>query len=213
MHNAALLTASCRVWMVCLLCMALGACGLSLSRPAPTKQSFLLHATRTDVGTASIHPHILRVNRFDVAQPFNGKSLVYRTSETGFETDYYNEFVANPAGMLTERATVWLREARVFQNVIPMVSTLEHRYVLEATGAELYGDFREAAQPAAVLSLRVYLARDDDKTVIVYDKTISRRIPVASRTPEAIVVGLDRALEGVLRELETDIARLKLAGP
>jgi cholesterol transport system auxiliary component len=199
-----------RVALLLALSVLLGACGLSLSRPAPTKQTFLLHATRADAGATSVHPHVLRVNRFDIAQPFNGKSLVYRTSETGFETDYYNEFVAAPAGMLTERATVWLRQAGVFRNIIPMTSSLEHRYLLEATGAELYGDFRDAAQPIAALALRVYVARDDDKAVIVYDKTLARRVPIASRTPEAVVMGLDRALEGILRELETDLARLDL---
>ena len=191
-------------------CLAMCA-ACSLSRPAPIKQSFLLHATRAGGAPAAAVPQTLRINRFDVAAPFNAKPLVYRLAETRFEPDYYNEFVANPAGMLTERATTWLREAGVFKNVIPMSSTLDHRFVLEAAGTELYGDFRDPGAPAAVLAMRFFLARDDARAEIVYDKTLTRRIAIASRTPEAVVTGLDQALDGVLRELEADLRRVVVA--
>ncbi len=202
-----------RALALMLLVVALAGCGVSLSRPAPEKMSFLLHASRASAQPAArAHAHTLRINRFDVAQPFSGKPLVYRTGETRFETDFYNEFVATPAGMLTERTAGWLRDARTFRNIIPMTLTIEHRYVLEATGVEMYADLRDAAQPQAVLSIRFYLARDDAQSAILYDKTIARRVPLGARAPEAIAAGLDRALIGVLETLEADLAALTLEG-
>lgn len=197
-----------------LLAVTLGGCGVNLSRPAPQKQSFLLQATRPAAATTSQsarHAHILRINRFDVAQPFNGRPLVYRTAEGRFETDFYNEFVATPAGMLTERTAGWLREARAFRHVIPMTSSLEHRFVLEATGVEMYGDFGDA-EPAAVLSIRFFLARNDANSAIVYDRTHARRVPIASRSPALVARGLDQALAAILAAFETDLLALTLSG-
>ena len=54
--------------------------------------------------------------------------------------------------MLGNRMAEWLDRAGPFKTVAQPGSARPARYVLEATVAELYGDFREGKSPAAVLT-------------------------------------------------------------
>lgn len=185
------------------LASILGAC--SLSRPTPVKQSFLLNAERAGAATASTLPLALRVNRFVVAQPFDGRPLVYRASDLRFEIDFYNEFLALPATMLTERTMRWLGDARVFSAVVPMTSNLDARHVLEGAVWTMHGDYRNPQTPSATLGVRFLLARDDAAGPTLLDRSFTRTVKVVDRSPERLVAAFDEALSGILGELETAI--------
>lgn len=191
--------------VIVLLAMSmLAAC--SLSRPAPVKQSFLLNATRPAATTPAAPTHAaLRINRFTVAQPADGRPIVYRATDLRYELDFYNEFLALPATMLTERTLAWLSDAQVFAAVVPMTSSLDARYVLEASAFRLGGDFRDPQAPRAVLALRTILARDDAPGNVLMDRAFEQSVPIPDRSPDAVVAGLDRALAGVLADLETQL--------
>ncbi|MFN0299813.1 MAG: hypothetical protein ACKVQU_05610, partial [Burkholderiales bacterium] len=170
--------------LACLV-SALGAC--SLSRPAPVKQSFLLSAERAGAATSSGMPLALRVNRFVVAQPFDGRPLVYRASDLRFEIDFYNEFLALPATMLTERTMRWLGDAKVFSAVVPMTSSLDARHVLEGAVWTMHGDYRNPQAPSATLGVRFLLARDDAAGPTLLDRSFTRTMKVNDRSPERLV--------------------------
>ncbi|MEO7404580.1 MAG: hypothetical protein ABIU95_13010 [Burkholderiales bacterium] len=193
----------------------LAAC--SITQPAPIKQTFLLDPPASSSATSTAattslpgHPHLLRVNRFVVAQPFDGRALVYRIGDHRFETDFYNEFVAWPATMLTEGTMRHLAQAGVFRAAVPMNSSLDARYVLEGAVTTLHGDFRPNQPPAAVLAIRFLLARDDAATGLVYEKLIERRIELVSRSATALVAALDTANAAILAELARDLRALTL---
>jgi len=180
----------------------LAAC--SLSRPAPVKQSFLLNATRpaTTTAAAPANAGALRINRFTVAQPADGRPIVYRATDLRYELDFYSEFLALPATMLTERTIAWLSDARLFAAVVPMTSSLDTRYVLEASAFRLGGDFRDPQAPRAMLGVRYILARDDAPGSILMDRAFEQSVPITDRSADALVAGLDRALAGMLGDLE-----------
>lgn len=185
-----------------------GACGLS--RPSPERQSYLLNVPPVEErAKAPPGAPVLRVNRFAVAQPFDGKGLVYRATDTRYEADFYHQFLAFPATLVTENATSWLATRGLFAAVVPSGSTLDSSHVLEAAVPALYGDFRGEA--AAVLSIRFLLARDDGTGGLLYDRLIERRVPLAARTPDALVRGLDTAFAQILGELDLDLRKLDLA--
>jgi uncharacterized lipoprotein YmbA len=200
-----------RVGRTCVLgaaVLALGACGLS--RPSPERQSYLLNVPPVEErAKAPPGAPVLRINRFTVAQPFDGKGLVYRATDTRYEADFYHQFLAFPATLVTENAMSWLATRGLFAAVVPSGSTLDSSHVLEAAVPALYGDFRGEA--AAVLSIRFLLARDDGTGGLLYDRLIERRVPLAARTPDALVRGLDAALAQILGELDADLRKLDLA--
>lgn len=187
------------------LAAAMIASGCSLSRPAPVKQSFLLDAARTGATQPKAFAGVLRVNRFTVAQSFNGRAMVYRADDQRFEVDFYNEFLALPATMMTERATSWLAAARLFDTVVPMTSGMDTHYLLEAEVTDFYGDFRSANDPRAVLAARFFLAREASGRVL-YERAIARSVPIAGAGAAQLVRGLEQALSETLAQLEADLA-------
>ncbi|MFM9885733.1 MAG: hypothetical protein ACKVQT_22115, partial [Burkholderiales bacterium] len=147
-------------------------------------------------------PLALRVNRFVVAQPFDGRPLVYRASDLRFEIDFYNEFLALPATMLTERTMRWLGDAKVFSAVVPMTSNLDARHVLEGAVWTMHGDYRNPQAPSATLGVRFLLANDDANGPTLLDRSFTRTVRVTDRSPERLVAAFDEALSGILGELE-----------
>lgn len=190
--------------IVVLASLLLGA-GCSLTQPAPLKLAYLLDPppARTQLVATRPPAAVLRVNRFAVAQPFDGRALVYRLGDTRYEADYYHEFLAFPATMLTESTLRHLAATGLFKAVVPMTSSLDSRLVLEASVVSLYGDFR-AATPNAVIGIRFLMARDGGGEIL-YDKLIERRIALNGRNAAALVTGYDTALGEVLRELSADL--------
>ncbi len=194
------------VALLILLCAAwlLGAC--SLSRPTVAKQSFLLGVERSGAAapdtTPNVIPHPLRVNRFVVAQPFDGRPLVYRATDLRYEIDFYNEFLALPATMLTERTMRWLADARLFNAVVPMTSNVQARHVLEGTVWTMHGDYRNREAPTATIGIRFLLARDDIAGPMLLDQSFTRSVKVTDRSPDRLVAALDEALGAMLSELE-----------
>ncbi|MSQ20056.1 MAG: hypothetical protein EXR39_11000 [Betaproteobacteria bacterium] len=183
------------------------ACSLSgPSRPAPVKQSYLLNAERTGPTNAGHIPLALRVNRFVVAQPFDSRPLVYRATDLRFETDFYNEFLALPATMVTERTMRWLADARLFSAIVPMNSNIDARLVLEGSVWTLHGDYRNPQAPRAIIGIRFLLARDDTEGPTLLDRSFTRSVPVADRSPDQLVAAFDVALSRILAELEVAMA-------
>ncbi len=201
MHRSRRLAALCGLACAALV---LGAC--SLSRPTPVKQSFLLAAERAGAASTNGVPVALRVNRFVVAQPFDGRPLVYRAADLRFEIDFYNEFLALPATMLTERTMRWLADARLFSAVVPMNSNVDARHVLEGAVWTMHGDYRNPQAPTATISIRFLLARDDTPGPTLLDRSFTRTVKVTDRSPERLVAAFDEALSGILGELESAIA-------
>lgn len=198
---------------VALATLALAAC--SLSRPAPDRQSFLLNPPGGGMNTGpsavvTRDAPSVRVNRFAVAQPFGGKSLVYRLDDHRYETDFYHQFLALPGTMLTEGTIGFLGAHGRFRATVPMSSSVAARYVLEASVTSLLGDFRAEQAPAAVMAVRFLLARDSADATVLYDRLIEKRVPIPARTPQALVAGLDTAFAQVLTELDSDLRKLTL---
>jgi ABC-type uncharacterized transport system auxiliary subunit len=209
-----------RLGAVAVLSVMLGLGSCSLSRPAPLKHSYLLHATRpsTAVTAEASAPSArastaLRVNRFVVAQPFDGRPLVYRADALRFEVDFYSEYLALPATMVTERAIQWLSAARLFSAVVPMASSLDAAYVLEGAVTDLYGDFRDPAKPQAVIAIRFLLAREDAGSRVLLDRQFARAVPIGDRAAATLIEGIDRGLTEILTEAEQAIAATLPAAP
>ena len=74
-------------------------CTLSgcVSRPPLHKQTFTFTAPAIDPTNAVASERVLGVRRLQIAPPFDGRSLVYRTGEVSYVRDPYAEFLDPPA--------------------------------------------------------------------------------------------------------------------
>jgi uncharacterized lipoprotein YmbA len=184
----------------------IGACSIGKPIPTPTTYSIDPASAVADAG-APAHPERLRVGRVQVAAPYDRPALVYRLTTVRYASDPYHAFLAEPGPMLGNRIAAWLDQAGLFKAVAGPGSTPPASLVLEATVTELYGDFQRNAEPAAVMAIRITIV--DQVSVrpqVTYERTISRRIPLANTTPEDLVRGYDTALAEILSQLATDLS-------
>src|SRR5215469_7815251 len=69
-----------------------------LSKPALNKQTF---AFNTPAVTNEVSgTYVLGIKSLQIAPPFDGRSLVYRTGEFSYQRDPYAEFLGSPAQLL-----------------------------------------------------------------------------------------------------------------
>ncbi|MCB1325060.1 MAG: membrane integrity-associated transporter subunit PqiC [Spirochaetales bacterium] len=187
--------------LISIMCVVVG-CLPELERAAPEKRSYAIELERqTREGPALFADLNLEVQRFQVERRFSDRPLVYRTGEVEYEADFYNEFLVAPGSNLEGEARRWLDDRGLFRAVLGSPSRLRARLLLETAVEALYGDFRDS--PAAVLEMHVFLLTRNGEVLL--DRRYARRVPLESRSPEALVRGYGRALEAVLGELEQDI--------
>lgn len=182
-----------------------------LSRPALKKQSFVFSlAPKPSAASARSSRGPLDLRRVEVAAPYDSQSFVYRTGEFSYEQDPYAQFLVPPAEALSTALRGGFRSSGAFSAVTEPGSALQASVSAEIYIDQLYGDFRNPAQPAAVLSARVLFFADrngvPDKAAFQKDYTF--RVPLKARTAAALMNGwnqeLDQLIQKAIAEFRTN---------
>jgi cholesterol transport system auxiliary component len=193
-----------------LLLFALSASCVSLERSYPEKRFFVVELGDTAQRSNPAGDQTLLVSGLRVSPRYADKSFVYRTSESGYESDFYNQFLTSPDTMLSEEVRKGLGASPAFKYVIGPSSQLQPNYVLEGSVNALYGDFRNLNKPAAVLEIEFFLHNEDSANPgIVLQKRYIKTVPLSGRSPEALIKGWSQALESILADLNTDLQNAK----
>jgi uncharacterized lipoprotein YmbA len=192
--------------------LILGACSIGKSIEQAT--TYIIEPTPPASNTAARQADTLRMGYVRVAAAFAGNALVYRVDDVQYVSDPYHAFIADPAAMLGNRMAEWLDHAGPFKVVAQpgsMQSANSAPYLLEATVTELYGDTRAGTPAAAVITIQFALVdTSGPRAVTVYERTISRHVPVEQPKPAALVRGYGAALSEILSQLSGDLASLPL---
>jgi uncharacterized lipoprotein YmbA len=186
--------------------LCLGAC--SIGRPIPTATTYSIEAAPAkSEARGPGRLETLRVGRVQVAAPYDGPSLVYRLTAVRYVSDPYHAFLSDPGLMLGNRIATWLDQSGVFERVSGSESVRSAPMVLEATVTELYGDYQQSAEPAAVMTVRFTIVDQvNARPQIAYERTITRHIRVADTSADELVGGYDTALAEILSLLATDLS-------
>lgn len=185
--------------------------GCGNDRPAVERQSFMLQVERTGPAAMSAPAQgALRVGRVAVAPPFDERPLVYRRDDVRYETDFYNQFAADPADMLAQALAGWLSQSGLFQRVVLPGGVGTADYRLETSVSALYVDF-QAETPAAVLNVRWRLVRDGDGATVV-DLDSRQRVPLAERSSAGAARAYRQALQQALGQLEKAVSAALVEG-
>jgi len=205
--------AATKLVSLALAMMALAACAIGKTVPQP--KTYLVQPAATPDATAARPPtESVRIGGVRVAASYSGNALVYRVGEVEFVSDPYNQFVTEPGAMFADQIASWLNRAGPFRPVLPPESALPTRYVLDATITELFGDFRPAGAPRAVLAIQFTLLDEGRaRPQLLLERLIERRVDLTKATPEALVQGYGVALSSILEELRTGLQVIAKAVP
>jgi uncharacterized lipoprotein YmbA len=177
--------------MLIVVCVGafVGGCS-SFQRPFPTKGRYALNvsaptSSETPVQTAPTSTAGLRIEPVRVSDPYNGVSFVYRTGELAYTIDYYNEFIAPPAKLLTDAAVAMMRQKNIFSSVVGPWATTDSRWRLESTITSMHGDYRKSSSPQAVIEGHFILIDETpDASRIAGQWTLIATEPMPSTKPE-----------------------------
>ena len=195
------------LWLV-----VLAGCG---STEKYDRRYYVLSADRPAAPTRTQTDYVLDVSRFMIDSAYSGSGLVCRVGESEYESDFYNEFLAAPAAMITDKTRDWLSRSRLFRRVLDPGSRIDPTHVIEGNVTALYGDFRDRSSPRAVIEMRVFLLKAEagKEPLAVFGKTYRSSVPIESEGPEALVEALGRCLQGILSALENDLAERLESSP
>jgi uncharacterized lipoprotein YmbA len=182
-----------------------------LSRPALERQTFALHPEPSSKSSGPKSQGVLAIRTVEVSPLFEGRSFVYRVGPNRFETDPYAEFMVPPDRALEIALRTGLRTSGVFQDVIEARSQMKADVSLEVHAQDLYGDFQNAAAPAAVLSMRLlfFEGPTGQPTKLLLQRDYSQRIPLPEPTAVALAAGWNQALTQLLTQAESDLANAR----
>jgi cholesterol transport system auxiliary component len=204
-----------RLWLkLCCTSLLVGALSfgcVSLDRSYPEKHSFVLEISRDGQSLQDPASGIVEVADMRISPRYEGQSFIYRVSEGGYESDFYNQFLIAPAVLVTEEVRRGLAQSGISQYVINSSSQIQPTYRLDGTVNAIYGDFRNASTTKAVLDMEFFLTKPGQgATQVLIAKRYSKSVPLTDRTPEALVKGWNEALEEILRSLVADLKAAKL---
>ena len=187
--------------------LTLTAC--SIGKPIPQATTYVVEPPMAAAAAspAARRPETLRMGDVRVAAAYASNALVYRVDDVQYVSDPYHAFIAEPGAMLGNRMAEWLDRAGPFKTVAQPGSAMPAPYVLEATVAELYGDFREGRPPAAVLTVQFALIdQAGARPRVVRERTIARRVDLPQASPDALVRGYGKALAEILAQLVSELS-------
>jgi cholesterol transport system auxiliary component len=190
--------------LLLLSAFALGGC---LSKSPMDAQTFAFSAPVLPVTGETAGGRVLGIKTLQVASPFDGRSFVYRTGEFSYERDAYAEFLGLPAEVLVAPVTELLRGDGCFSAVVKMGSAAKPDALIEININELYGDIRKPGNPSAVLAMQVILmdAKNGLTGKVILQRDYSRRIPMKSTAPAALMAAWNQALVEIFADVASDL--------
>jgi cholesterol transport system auxiliary component len=184
--------------------VALAAPLACLSQKPPEKQRFVFDARREAPAASRKGVGVLRVDRIRVSPLFERKGFVYRTAESSYQDDFYNEFFAPPGVLLRQATLEWLSQAAAFASVSDSTHPGDATWLLEGHVGSLYGDLRDPSTPRAVMEIEFTLLYAKSLNVR-FRKTYAAAVAVDDGSASAIMAGWNEALAQILAELEVDV--------
>jgi len=190
-------------WCLFFCCMASGC--VNLQKKFPDIKTYTLDLTQQGHLTAQAAPVSIHLAAFSAVPQFADRYLTYRTGETVYEQDFYNQFLASPAKIIEDQFSAWIKGSPLVSFVLPANSLAVADYDIEGSVVDLSGDYRHESEPKAVLKLQMTVSRRESGDLkVLFQKLYSAEILINSPSPKMLTQGWNIALGQVAAMFEND---------
>lgn len=182
-------------------------CGCA-SRPAWKRQSFAF-SVPDDPPSTNATQRSVGLSRVSISPLFQSRSFTYRTGSDSYEQDPYATFLIPPERMLAESIRAWMRASGGFGHVVEPGSGFLPMVSMVISINELYGDFRNPAQPIGTMSIH-FLGYELDEGMprrIIFDRLCSQQTPLTRKTPAALMAAWDVDLRQIMNQINSEYAK------
>ena len=143
----------------------------------------------------------LQVADLQASPPYRQLALIYKESPQRFVSDPYHGFLAPLTQQISAQARSWLAQSGRFSAVLNPSSLAQADWQLEGELEAAYVDVINPAQPKVTLAVR-FVA---NKGNAVHSWTFTQTESIPNAKPEQAVIGFNRALNGLLLQLESSL--------
>lgn len=180
---------------------------VNLRRDYPIRKFYVLEVKPDNTQPLMEDGPIVQVQLFRASPGFSSSEFVYRTGESVFESDSYHAFFTLPSDQIRALTSQWIQESGRARAVLDRSSRLRPTNIIEGNLVELYGDFRDEANPRAVIEID-FLAMDIRplEPRIIFNKTYRESIAIPESTANALVNGWNEGLGNILTAFTEDIS-------
>jgi uncharacterized lipoprotein YmbA len=188
--------------VVLLSALLLWGCG----SPPVLVHKYMLEYPSPAVRTAAPLPDAVKVEKFSVAQAYNTTAMVYKNNPYARDTYNYSRWQVNPGYLAADFLLRDLRNARLFQAVLPPDSPSKSRFILEG-GVEEMQELDQADSWKAALALNITLLDTQQEEItrrVILQKTYRTEEPLAEKTPAGLAQAMSRAMEQLSVRIITD---------
>jgi cholesterol transport system auxiliary component len=171
------------------------------------KETFAFNVPASSQTSGMANNRVLAIKSLQVASPFNGRSLVYRTGEFSYQRDPYAEFLDVPGMELFAPVSALLQGNLDCSAVVKPGGAVKPDLFVEILVTQLYGDIQKSSSPSAVLAIQVTFldAMNGLPGKIILQQNYSREIPIKSTAPAALMEGWNQALGEIFQQMAADL--------
>jgi len=195
--------------LILLGCIGCSSCHMA-QKSYPATNKFTLNVKSPKKMTARRSRKILFVNSTSAIPQFSDLNFVYRTGNTNYLTDYYNEFFTLPTSLVTQIIVHYLSATKLFRLVTNDYHAIHFNYILNSKITELYADYRCRNQPKAVITIQFILLNPSCSNTILLNKTLSATVPLQQKNSQSLVNAWNIGLKTIMQRLTYNLRKIRI---
>ena len=180
---------------------------VSLKQPVDKIEYYTLEYSPPQMETLKSLPHVIRMDRFTAAPPYNTTQIIYRDQSFKRNAYVYYRWQTNPGAIVSALLNRDIKNSGLFKAVLDSGSRFSSSYIIEGTVDEFFEwDTQNAWE--AILTVSITLTeknQNDIKNRILFQKTYRKAEICKKKRPNALAEAMSLGLSKISKAMITDV--------
>jgi ABC-type uncharacterized transport system auxiliary subunit len=180
---------------------------VSLKQPVDKIEYYTLEYSPPQMETLKPLPHVIRMDRFTAAPPYNTTQIIYRDQSFKRNAYVYYRWQTNPGAIVTTLLNRDIKNSGLFKAVLDSGSRCSPSYMIEGTVDEFFEWDTQTAWKA-ILTVSIILTeknQNDIKNRILFQKTYREAEICKKKRPKALAEAMSLGLSKISKAMITDV--------